>query len=402
MRKKRALVLTGAGASIDFGAPSTADLTKSIEKKVLAGDSMRDCASSRAWLELKDALTRYYKEVSDEVDCEDLVNFEHIYHCAHELIFTFKPIPGAATEYRPVLVPFVERRTDVTQEAFRELLYRIAEFILAELSAVCAPPIKHLEPLSAFVAKLQEDHITRIYTTNYDDFILQADPDLYTGFNPARCSGQKNLDRQAFWAAFDRDCIFHLHGSVHLNFGRPPSFDADLGALYWYDDQAEALANSSQGVSDNPRMDGGGAVRTQIIIGLDKLSPLQRQPFSHYYASMARDAMAADVIYVIGFGLNDLHLNTWLGEARRRDPKPPLIFIDFWRNPFPHANTIYECQKKIAMIHTLRMPFSDHGLTRPGAGWSMDKNRTYAVWDKGFLEFLNAPDELDYMLEKLL
>ncbi len=387
---------------MDFGASSTADLTKSIEKKMLAGDRKRDCASGRAWLEIKHALTSYYKEVSDEVACEGLVNFEHIYHCAHELMFTFKPILGTAPEYQPVLVPFVERRIDVTRETFRELLYRMAELILAELSDVSAAPTKHLESLSAFVAKLQENHITRIYTTNYDDFILQACPDLYTGFAPARCSGQKELDRQAFWAAFDRDCIFHLHGSVHLNFGHPPSYDSDLGDLYWYDDRDEALANSFRGVSDDPRMDGGRAVRTQIIIGLDKLFPLQRQPFSHYYASMARDAMTADIIYVIGSGLNDLHLNSWLGEARRRDPKPPLIFIDLCHDHFPDSYTIHEHQKEIAMIHTLRMPFSDHGLTRHGTGWSIDKNCTYAFWGKGFLKFLEASSELDYILGKLL
>ncbi len=33
-RTKRALVLTGAGASLDFGAPSTSKLTKAIKAEV--------------------------------------------------------------------------------------------------------------------------------------------------------------------------------------------------------------------------------------------------------------------------------------------------------------------------------------------------------------------------------
>lgn len=42
-RKKRALVLTGVGASLEFGTPGTAELTKSIETKVCADKWMQGC-----------------------------------------------------------------------------------------------------------------------------------------------------------------------------------------------------------------------------------------------------------------------------------------------------------------------------------------------------------------------
>ena len=232
MSKRRALVLAGAGASIDFGAPSTDDLTDFIEEKLLADPLMRDCGGDRAWTEIRHTLSEYYDDGRHSHRHPDTVNFEHIYHCAHELIFTFKPIHGAVREYRPILVPFVERHSAVTKDALRALIYRMAGFILDELSAACEPPIEHLASLSAFVAKLKEDHVTRIYTTNYDDFFLQANRDLYTGFSPASSPDQKSLDRQEFWSADDRDCVYHLHGSVHLSFGLPRTRDADLGSLY--------------------------------------------------------------------------------------------------------------------------------------------------------------------------
>ena len=314
---------------------------------------------------------------------------------------TFTANDGAVREYRPVLVPFIRRRTAVAREALRRLIHRTAQIVLTELSAASEPPISHLASLSAFVAKLKEDHVTRVYTTNYDDFFLQADQDLYTGFSPAPSPVQKSLDRREFWSNRDRDCVFHLHGSVHLSFGLPRAPDADLGALYWYDDRTEASRHSSHGTSDDRRMDGSGTIRTPIITGLDKLSPLQRQPFSHYYASMAHDAMDADIIYVIGCGLADLHLNTWVGEARRRDPKPPLIFVDYWRHSFPSAHPTWAPRKEVEMIHTLRMPFVDHPCLEHGTAWHVDRNRTYAVWDSGFLEFLRAPAELDDILRQL-
>ena len=81
MRKKRALVLAGAGASIDFGAPSTDELTDSIEAKLLSDPLMRECGGDRAWTEIRDTLSEYYDDGRHSPACSETVNFEHIYHC---------------------------------------------------------------------------------------------------------------------------------------------------------------------------------------------------------------------------------------------------------------------------------------------------------------------------------
>ena len=189
-RKKRALILTGAGASLEFGAPSTAELTKAIEKEVLADTWLQNCGGARAYLEINNTLAGYLQGRADAV------NFEHIYHCAHELLFTFEPAPGAVNEYRPILVPFIKRRIEVNEQVLRALVGRMTEFIFAKLSAVCGEPTTSLDPLAAFLAKIRLDHVTRIYTTNYDDFLLQAAPDLYTGFDPAPSpDAKRRLDK---------------------------------------------------------------------------------------------------------------------------------------------------------------------------------------------------------------
>ena len=176
-----------------------------------------------------------------------------------------------------------------------------------------------------------------------------------------------------------------------------------LGALHWFDDRAKALQHSSYSGSGNQRMDGSQIRRTAVITGLDKLSHLQRQPFSHYYASMARDAMMADIIYVIGSGLSDLHLNTWLGEARRKNPMPPLVFVDRWPNCFLD-DTAFELDcKTIEMFHTLRICVNEHNRgDKYGSGWTLGKDCPCAIWDKGFLAFLRAPDELKDVLRKIV
>lgn len=396
--KKRALVLAGAGAALEFGAPSTADLTNAIEKRVRANKWMRHTGADHAYLEIQAILADYLQGGA----CA--VNFERIYHCAHELLFTFKPTLGAVNEYRPILVPFIKRRFRSDERALRALVEHMAKFIFAELSMVCENPKTSLDLLAKFVARLRKDYVTRIYTTNYDDFLLQTAPDLYTGFPVPPSSDAKCFDPQAFWEASDTDGVFHLHGSVHLGFPRPPPRGSDLGTLYWFDDRAKALelAESPYGASGKCKMNGSEVIPTAVITGLDKLSCMQQQPFSHFYASMARDAMVADIIFVIGSGLADLHLNTWLSDARRRNPVPPLIFVDRWHDGFLRSTADALDRKVIEMLHALQLHMHIDGWgTRHGDAWILDKNRTCAIWDQGFLAFLCASDQLDHVLNEL-
>lgn len=430
MRKKRVLVLMGAGASVGFGAPSTACLTRSIEKRILADNLAKEFKADCAWLKIKNTLTSYYKEGSSECSCQDLVNFEHIYHCAHELISTFGlTLPDAvgygpddlgyprgpvAVEHRPVLAPFIERRINTTKQSLQVLIRRIVYSIQEKISTACRNPKENLDFLRRFIGKLQENYITCIYTTNYDDFILQASPDLYTGFSINHNPSSRRFDRQDFWMHFDRNSIFYLHGSVHINFGEGSASDPDLRPFVWYDSlDDEALLHRSSSL-DMRNMDGGSTIRTPIITGLDKLSPLQQMPFSYYHSCLSRDAMAADIIYVIGYGLNDLHINTWLKEARWRNPKPPLLFIGQWENSFEDvlrkstwSFSSSEKSKEPKMIHNLYMLSFEKDNYLQHNDWHFVRTEynteyNYAIWNKNFLEFLNAPDQLESILEKLM
>lgn len=327
------------------------------------------------------------------------VNFEHIYHCAHELRFASGPTPGAADEFKPVMHPFLSDTTGLSPQALQALCGKIVEVIYAEVSRSCGSNPLALGPLSDFVEFLRSQYVTRLYTTNYDDFILQAVPDLYTGFG-AVATGARRFDLQRFWWRERWDALAYLHGSVHMGFPNPPR--GDIGELSWFDDRVEALRHSSFSGSSPSRMDGTSVLLTAVITGLEKLSRVQQRPFAHYYSMMARDSMRADVIFVIGSGLADLHLNTWLGEARSRTPKPPLLFVDCWPKGFEHdMYSPYPDAKTIRLFHKLQVHISDdHKGTRMGS-WIVSQERSAAVWDKGFQAFLNAPGELQQMLDAL-
>ena len=140
-KSKRALVLAGAGASVEFDIPSTAELTRKIEARVLSGTWAKRCGADRAYQEIRGKLVRYRHGGSSAV------NFEDVYHCAHELLFTFEPEPYAVDEYRPILVPFIDRRFKADEAALRALIERMAKFIFDEVSASCDKPTRSLAAL---------------------------------------------------------------------------------------------------------------------------------------------------------------------------------------------------------------------------------------------------------------
>ena len=146
----------------------------------------------------------------------------------------------------------------------------------------------------------------------------------------------------------------------------------------------------------------GGSYPSAVVTGLDKLSLLQQRPLSDFYSALARDAMLSDLLIVIGSGLGDLHLNTWLDEARSRKPKPPLLFVDYWPNGF-EDDTYFEVEgKTIELFHRLQVHISERMRgTRFGTGWTLADDRTSAIWDRGFQAFLNAPGEMRDVLTQL-
>jgi NAD-dependent SIR2 family protein deacetylase len=316
---KRAVILLGAGASLEFGVPSTLEFSDIIEKKVLNDAWVQSQGGDVAYRTIKRRLKRYLKDPG-------VVHFEHIYHCAHELLYLQKPTTGAVDEFRPVLVPFLKDTSGTTKNGLRALVGKIIEVIYAEVVRCCAVPACPLQPFEAFFQACAATHTTRVYTTNYDDFALQACPGLYTGYLRSGAK-ETRFDDEGFWRRWDDPALFYLHGSVHMSYSHEPG-QGRFADLVWFDDPDEAQKSASFSGSGLRRMDGSEVLRTPIITGLDKLSRIQQRPLPYFYAALMRDVMEADVLYVIGAGLGDLHLVSLLEEARSRSHRAPLLFID--------------------------------------------------------------------------
>lgn len=395
--RKRALVVVGAGASKEFGAPTTAELTDTLADRIAQDEWMQRSGADKAFEEIRNGLAGHYRNGGADV------NFEQVFHCAHELLFSFAPDDAAVNEYRPTLYPFLERKFVSESRALKALLGGMTRIIYQAIVDVCQTPRAPLAPLARFIERLRSDHITRVYTTNYDDFILQAAPDLFTGFAPRAGSPAGHFDERGFWKSADRDCAYYLHGSVHLGFSNSPD-SPRMSELLWHEDRNEAQRHADRMGSGIRRMDGSHVDHAAIITGLDKLSRLQQAPFSYFYSELARDALQADVIFVLGCGLGDLHINNWLHEARLQSDHAPIILVDYWAGGFAANAAFNEIDRKMLEIwHSLRMPigYEPAKTLYPSEGWAVNKERSCAVWGNGFQAFLNAPDDLETVLAML-
>ena len=117
-----------------------------------------------------------------------------------------------------------------------------------------------------------------------------------------------------------------------------------------------------------------------------------------YYSEFSRDAMAADVIFVIGSGLADLHINKWILEARLANPKTPIVFVGYRQDGEIGTGSDLE----ISLIHDLRIEvcarLSDK---REWNNWTLFKKNNAAIWKSGFQSFLNQNDDLNDLLNQI-
>lgn len=396
-KQKRALVVVGAGASVEYGIPATATLGELIEAGIARDEYCVSVGGVDAYYGVKSILTDYYdKDVSQ-------AHFERIYHVMHELD-AFRLSPGAVAKFRPVMRPFLNEIQNYTQNALSAACNSMLKVVYQTASSACETPKVPLTLLETFFASLEERFVPRIYTTNYDDFIGQATKNRYfTGFTRPRESYHM-FDPQSFWANWDKPGLFHLHGSIHMGFPLPEG-DGDIGDIAWYASRDKAKKHAAFSGSGLSRMDGTDIARSAIITGLDKLNRLQQSPYAFYYAALSRDAMEADIIFILGSGLADLHLNTWIKEARRCRPTLPLMYVGYWPDSDAFYSSIrfdYE-DREISLFHDLRVNLANVRESEFNAvdGWTVDAHRTAAVWSGGFQNFLAQPAALQRAMKAI-
>lgn len=139
-------------------------------------------------------------------------------------------------------------------------------------------------------------------------------------------------------------------------------------------------------------------------------------PFAFYYAGLSREVVEADLIIVIGSGLADGHLNTWINAARSQRPELLLLYIGYWHrqmatpgedadempDDFVGAIKGFDLEDRdIELFHQLHVDLTQvrEQDVRAKDGWTMDPRGKSAVWSDGLQSCLAKSDALWSIVE---
>ncbi len=164
----------------------------------------------------------------------------------------------------------------------------------------------------------QYDHVS-VYSLNYDPLMREALSPLRfrMGFLQSGMFSPNSL-------SFEPRLLAPLHGSV--------GFVPSSHGVRWENDYAQAQTARVREIVQNAHAGGIGMkglhASTYMVTGLDKLDPFSSGAFSSYYQRFSADALAADMIVLVGIGFGDDHLNAFLTHLPLARPSQRLVVVD--------------------------------------------------------------------------
>lgn len=325
--RPKAVVLLGAGASLDFGLPSTNEVYKYIIAEFQKEeDSEKHCALEiLTTIECK--LCEYYKDKSK-------VNFESIFHALSMLSAHFFPSDDKTSDsFR-----FIDKAIVSIQDCFHKYKYEDFSFVeihyvkfLNKLFVEKSMEFKNHKNycyLKKFFCFLRSDYQTKIFSLNYDDLPLQCYNDLYTGF-----TNTGEFDKNIFQHSQDKHTFFQLHGSIHHEY-------KNLSQLCWSNKHDGWLSNFTC------RQDGAPFYSHNLITGYDKSDRLQNQPFRTFLNLLEFELSSCETVFIIGYGFNDLHINAILKDYLK---SKKVIFISSQKKKLKESLESYPNEKKLPL-----------------------------------------------------
>lgn len=374
MERKRNVFLFGAGAVIDWGAPTTCDLTKKVlESGFLVTDNktrvtkfiydkLKDCSkysdkdiNFETIINVVEELIVYYSYFNKETKIPSLIS--SFLKPRHEKELLNFAIDGGQIKdghsYRlkipgqdPGFAGIANNEIAPNQFFFQQLLFSILtalRFTIENSYAVHTinnPKVwtnpEHQDINRLFInwiKSTQNEGLLRMYTLNYDrNFKILLEHEnikMFEGFSCGECVPYEvthltTENIQKILSDFDCHVHYNLHGSIFWEVepldskGLPnPEIILSLPRHTSYRDQAMTQIEK-----------GKMLMVTNIITGYQKAQKAMITPFKQMQSSFDRDCCFANEIYVIGYSFGDEHINTSIKTALKYNDKLIVHIVD--------------------------------------------------------------------------
>lgn len=363
MEKVRRTFLFGAGAALEWGAPTTTELTELV---LNSGFKMADN---------KTYITRFiYDTLINNGYSEKDVNFETIISVIEELIVYYsdfdssRHIPSVhkclfETKFKDEILNFSieggERKHGYVLEIPKGAKYSYArhshqnetpeqfyfEHLLGEiLTNICALGIDYsfhskidLESKASksFIDWMElhaKQTPLRLYTLNYDRIpkILLKSKNLvvFEGFD---CDDYDKFDYnlrpnvKAILNDLEGNVYYNLHGSIYWNV-EELDFNQLPNAEIYFNKFPNLPGNNTPASLQIEK--GKTLMVTNIVTGYQKAQKAMISPFKQMQSAFDRDCCFTEELYIIGYSFGDEHINASLRTALRHNRNLKIIIVD--------------------------------------------------------------------------
>ena len=369
-RSKRNIFLFGAGAAIDWKAPTTTELTNLI---ALWGFKAKDDKT----------ITYHIKSILEKAGY--LVNFETILSVVEELI-VFYAGKKRSKHKNSLMAPFLNEskllclllnfsvngnpnfsytlnipnnelasnrqaspNKSPNQFFFENLLTNLRSAIEAQVDNYSHNGKRHSKIENQNNKKLNDSfsdwiksfienqEIVRLYTLNYDRLnkvILEnRGIDVFEGFNSkAVLSDWNGIEPNLSRIVNDLNCVcsYNMHGCAYWQLKELKNHKTFLPFLI----PGVHIADNYSEVPSLETEKGKSIICTNIIAGYQKAQQSALSPYKQMQASFDRDCLNANNIYIIGYSFGDEHINESIKMALVFNPNLKIHIIDcgFWEN----------------------------------------------------------------------
>lgn len=391
--KKKLLILSGAGASLEFGMPSVADVNQLFEAWAQKHAPLTSSPNTNLYAFIRDAINKHLKGRT--------TNFEEVLYCLSMLSTLLNDSVHHGNALGSLLSVNTLPESTIfgthqspTGDDISLLQSILVDELLTEVRGRCQKLISNKAPqikiLSDFLDELKKEFEIAILTVNYDDVLLRATSGLTTGFDTAG-TFIPNAVKTRGW-----DFCYHLHGSVHFNMlGGTAN---TLHEIRWEENLNATFHQNTSGRNMIRTTEGPSVLNSNIVAGFDKANQILRAPFRTYYCEIERIVAEADCYLVCGYGFADLHLNAQLKTLRGSSGSTKKIVIlthaDDLEDPLQFRSDSWSSGMAETLTVDMNSMGTKHGKTAPIIA-DLKANREFeishnpkfplAVWYDGFL-----------------
>ena len=407
MKKKRIVILLGAGATVPWGGKTSDKLTKTVldpeenETNILSNTEKIPLGKF-----LQRKIEEFYKlneesHSNEADDAKEVINFEHVLEIIEYLFSYYRnknfsnhiwarpsfpsvfkveneidnEIPEEEIEIWDIENDKNQKKSVTLYKLYQEILWRLCEQIRDYSESFGKTDYEKKDhKFCEFINTLSERNILRVYSLNYDNLILQQKGIQDSFFNGFESENKYRYNYSRIIQNADENCFYNLHGSFYF---KDDHINHYAASEIVFEPNTPTVIRPEH----NVELLGTPIIRSQIITGSQKLLKTLVQPISAFNYIFRNDCYNANEIMVIGYSFTDVHINNILASALDSNTNNKFNIITLIDNP----NSFRDFQNQLIRSFKNHEKEINTIIFMEEQDWLYSENNTFSIYTKGFL-----------------